>query len=111
MLDKPFYVYILTNELKTVLYTGVTNNLQQRIIEHYEQRGSQTSFTGKYNAHYLVYYEAHRYIRKAIERETEIKAWGRKKKRQLIAEMNPEFEFLNTELFGEWPPKEITSRL
>jgi len=28
-------MYITTNYTKTVLYTGITNNLQQRIIEHY----------------------------------------------------------------------------
>ena len=28
------YVYILTNYNKTVLYTGVTNNLQRRLYEH-----------------------------------------------------------------------------
>lgn len=36
MYQKTFYVYILTNALKTVLYTGLTNDLQQRIIEHYK---------------------------------------------------------------------------
>jgi putative endonuclease len=51
-----FYVYILTNELKTVLYTGVTNNLEQRIIEHYQQRGQAKSFSGKYNAYYLLWF-------------------------------------------------------
>ncbi len=111
MHSKTFYVYILTNELKTVLYTGVTNNLEQRIIEHYQQRGQASSFTGRYNAYYLFYYEAHNYINNAIQRETAIKAWGRKKKMQLIAEINPQLHFLNKELFGEWPPQELASRL
>jgi putative endonuclease len=111
MKQRTFYVYILTNELKTVLYTGVTNNLKERVIEHYQQRGQTSSFTGRYNAYYLLYYEAHKYIKNAIVRETEIKAWGRKKKIHLIAEMNPELKFLNKGLLGEWPPEEITNRL
>jgi len=56
---KTFYVYILTNQLKTVLYTGMTNNLEQRIIEHYQQRGQKTSFTGKYNVYFLLWFETH----------------------------------------------------
>ena len=35
MFNEPYYTYILTNYNKTVLYTGVTNNLPQRLIEHY----------------------------------------------------------------------------
>ena len=111
MYSKTFYVYILTNQLKTVLYTGVTNNLEQRILEHYSQRGQDKSFTGKYHAYYLLYYESHQYINNAIGREKEIKGWRREKKMQLIASFNPSLKFLNEELFGVWPPKEISSRL
>jgi len=111
MQPKTFYVYILTNELKTVLYTGVTNDLEQRIMEHYGQRGQNTSFSGKYNAYYLLYYEAHKYINNAIAREKEIKAWRREKKMQLIAETNASLIFLNKELFGQWPPEKCTDRV
>ncbi|MEI9946681.1 MAG: GIY-YIG nuclease family protein [Chitinophagaceae bacterium] len=51
---KKYYVYILTNYTKTVLYTGVTDNLEQRIIEHYIDRGSAKSFTG--NIMYFIYF-------------------------------------------------------
>jgi len=108
---KCFYVYILTNQLKTVLYTGVTNDLKQRIQEHYSQRGQKTSFTGKYHVYYLIYYEPHKYINNAIAREKEIKGLKRERKMELINEMNPQLRFLNEELFGAWPPKEIESRL
>ena len=47
---RQYYVYILANYKKTVLYTGVTNNLEQRIIEHYLDRGNVKTFTGRYNA-------------------------------------------------------------
>jgi len=108
---KCFYVYILTNKLKTVLYTGVTNNLSQRIQEHYLQRGQKTSFTARYHAYYLLYFEPHQYINNAIAREKEIKGWTREKKMKMINEMNPLLEFLNKEVFGTWRPLEIESRL
>ena len=91
------------------MYTGVTNNLEERIIEHYKKEKS-TSFSSKYNCFYLLFYESFDYINNAIAREKEIKGWDRKKKLELIRSFNPEFKFLNKELFGEWPPKEITSR-
>lgn len=111
MRPKSFYVYILTNNLKTVLYTGVTNDLQQRIIEHYKNSGQQHSFCGRYNTYWLIYFEEHQYINNAIAREKEIKGWRREKKMQLIATINPEMKFFNAEIFGRWPPEELTSRV
>lgn len=108
---KCYYVYILTNQQKTVLYTGMTNYLQQRVAEHYQQRGQKTSFTGKYHAYNLLYYEVHQYVNNAIAREKEIKGWVREKKMKLINEMNPSLKCLNEEVFGTWPPTEIVSRV
>ena len=51
-----FYVYILTNKNKTVLYTGVTNNIKLRLHQH-ENKFNPNSFTARYNAHFLIYYE------------------------------------------------------
>ncbi len=34
---KPGFVYIITNKYQTVVYTGVTSNLPQRILEHKEK--------------------------------------------------------------------------
>ena len=65
-----YYVYITTNSNKDVLYTGVTNNLYMRIIEHYLKRGTKASFTGRYYCYWLVYYEEFDYINDAIARET-----------------------------------------
>ncbi len=67
-----FYVYILTNKAKTVLYTGVTNNLKRRLQEHNEKL-NPNSFTAKYNLNYLIYYEKYAWIQQAIAREKEIK--------------------------------------
>jgi putative endonuclease len=109
MFDKPYIVYILTNKLKTVLYTGVTNSLKDRIIEHYQNRGNSKTFAGKYYTHYLLYYESFDHIVDAIRREKEIKGWSRKKKMVLINISNPELKFLNEKIFGTWPPKAIIS--
>ncbi len=102
----PYYVYITTNFLKTVLYTGVTNNLTQRIIEHYLNSGNQLTFAGKYSAYWLVYYEQFIYVNDAIAREKEIKGWVRRKKHALITSENPEWVFYNETIFGRWPPDE-----
>jgi putative endonuclease len=93
-----FYVYIVTNPVKTVLYVGVTNDLSRRLYEHTENKGNKTTFAGRYYCHNLVYYEHFTHIRYAIEREKEIKKWSREKKNSLIAVLNPEWKFLNAEV-------------
>jgi putative endonuclease len=107
---RQYYVYIVTNYKKTVLYVGVTNNLEQRIIEHYLDRGNTKTFTGKYDVFYLLYYECTPYINNAIAREKEIKGWSRRKKEALINSFNPHWNFLNYELLGEWPPTKAVHR-
>lgn len=89
-----FYVYILTNKAKTVLYTGVTNNLRRRLEEHNEKL-NPNSFTSKYNVAFLIYYEKYGWIQQAIAREKEIKLLRRDLKLELIKEFNPKIEFLN----------------
>ena len=89
-----FYVYILTNKNRSVLYTGVTNNLPKRLKQH-EDKTNPNSFTAKYNAQYLIYYEKFSWIHQAIEREKEIKNYSRAKKLELIREVNPNLEFKN----------------
>ena len=110
MFQGKFYVYILTNQNKTVLYTGVTNNLEQRIIEHWKGGKDSTSFTAKYKVYFLLFYESYQYINDAITREKEIKGWKREKKTALINGFDPGLNFLNEELLGKWPPDEITTR-
>jgi putative endonuclease len=91
-----YYVYILTNKTKTVLYTGVTNNLKTRLQQHTESiKEKSKTFTSKYKVHFLLYYEKHTWIQEAISREKEIKGWRRDKKINLIKTINPTFEFLN----------------
>ncbi|WP_294288333.1 GIY-YIG nuclease family protein [uncultured Chryseobacterium sp.] len=89
-----FYVYILTNKSRTVLYTGVTKNLHQRLYQHSEKSNSN-SFTAKYNIEFLIYYEKFGWIQQAIEREKEIKDFPRNKKLKLIRSVNRNLDFLN----------------
>ena len=102
-----YYIYIVTNSTKTVLYIGVTNNLERRLTEHYFNSGKQRTFTGKYNCYNLIYSENFQWVEDAIDRETEIKGWSRKKKEYLIAHVNPEWKFLNNEIM-KWPPSAYT---
>ena len=89
------FVYIMTNKLDTVLYTGVTNNLQRRVFEHKEKIKSK--FTARYNVNKLVYYEVFADPHNAIAREKQIKGGSRQKKIDLINVMNPKWE----DLYGQ----------
>ena len=83
-----YYVYILTNAHKNVLYTGVTRDLVRRVYEH-KHHLDRNSFTARYNVELLVYYESTSDVEAAIEREKQIKGWNRKRKEKLIASKNP----------------------
>jgi putative endonuclease len=91
-MEKQGYVYFLTNKINTVIYTGVTSNLKKRVWEH--KNLLVEGFTKKYKATKLVYYESCGSIISAIEREKQIKAGSRQKKKDLIASMNPEYKDL-----------------
>src|SRR5438045_704808 len=89
-----YYVYITTNPGKTVLYTGMTNDLKRRISEHFNSRGNKDHFASKYHCHKLVYYEIYDTPREAIAREKEIKFLTRAKKLELIQTKNTQMNFL-----------------
>jgi putative endonuclease len=81
-----YFVYIVANKNRKVLYTGVTNDLARRLIEHKEDSNTvKKHFAGRYNCFYLVFYERFNYINDAIAREKEIKEWKRDKKNALIS--------------------------
>ena len=91
-----YYLYITTNPKKTVLYTGVTNDLDRRLLEHLNDNlNERKTFAGKYFCYNLIYYEWYDHIESAIEREKEVKGWIRAKKEKLIATFNPQWRFLN----------------
>ena len=96
MRQRRFFVYIMMNSGGTTLYTGVTNDLVRRVAEHRDDLSD--SFTARYNAHRLVYYEVHESIRAAIAREKQIKRWSRKKKEYLIRTRNPRLLDLSEEV-------------
>lgn len=99
MTQHNYFVYILTNHVKTVLYVGVTNDLPKRLSEHFENRGKEETFAGRYHCYNLVYYERFQFIDHAILREKEIKKWNREKKDKLISSINPGWNFLNDEVW------------
>jgi putative endonuclease len=81
-------VYILTNNNNSVLYTGVTSNLKDRIEQH-KNKKHPDSFSARYNLNKLVYYEQFDTIGEAIIHEKKIKGGSRKKKLELINSTNP----------------------
>ncbi len=93
-----YYVYILTNKAKTVLYVGVKNDLKQRLSFHNNPEPFSKAFTGKYKVKYLIYYEHYSNIETAIDRENQIKKYRREKKEALINKFNPTWRFLNDEV-------------
>ena len=93
--DRIYYVYILTNQHKTTLYTGITNNLLRRVEEH--KGGAGGVFSRKYHLNRLVYYEIYRDVRAAIAREKQIKGGSRSRKVNLINSLNPEWQDLSLE--------------
>ena len=91
-MNKYYFVYILTNKNNTVLYTGITCNLQKRVYEHKEKMVE--GFTKRYNISKLVYYEIFEDPANAISREKLIKGGSRSKKLQMIEGMNKEWRDL-----------------
>ncbi len=88
---------MLTDNIRTVLYTGVTNDLARRLHEHSTTLGQRGKFTGRYQANLLVYFEMCADPIQAIAREKEIKGWSRAKKEVLIANFSPMWEAIDLE--------------
>ena len=97
-MKKEYYVYIMTNRSRT-LYTGVTGNLERRVGEHKQGKGSV--FTSRYMINQLVYFESCSDILDAIDREKQIKGWLRVKKIALLESVNPNWEDLSADWFDE----------
>ncbi len=87
-----YYIYILTNKGKSVLYIGVTNNLYKIVCEH--KNKERDGFTKRYCVDKLIYYETFSDIMDAISREKQLKSWTRRKKEALIATQNPNWDEL-----------------
>ncbi len=85
-MQRVYCVYIMTNQRHTVLYTGVTSKLRQRVYQHREKLVG--GFTSRYNVSKLVYYECTEDASAAIVREKQIKAGSRRKKLELVNGFN-----------------------
>ena len=83
---KAYAVYIMSGP-SGVLYTGMTNDLEIRALQHKSK--SVPGFTARYNLTKLVYFEFFKDVRKAIAREKQLKGWLRKRKVALIESTNP----------------------
>ena len=92
-MKKTWFVYIITNYTNSVLYTGITNDLQRRVYEH--KAGTiKNSFSKRYKLYKLIWFQVFDSPEIAIEMEKRIKGWRREKKLTLISENNPNFQDL-----------------
>ena len=80
-----------------MLYTGITNDLQQRLWFHTNE--NPKSFTKRYKIDRLVYYESFERAGDAIDREKQIKGWRREKKKALVESLNAGWEDFGARLF------------
>ena len=93
---KSYWVYLMGNKTRSVLYIGVTNDLERRVAEH--KAHVLPGFTDRYNATDLLYAEECPRIDDAIAREKQLKGWSRKKKIALISSTNPAWK----DLAADW---------
>jgi len=93
-------VYIMTNKLHTVLYTGVTSDITGRVWQH-KNKYYPNSFTARYNCNKLVYYFFYSRIEEAIHAKKTIQGGSRKSKINLINSLNPEWRDLYEDLINE----------
>ena len=94
-MQKTYYVSIMANHTQ-MLYIGVTNNLERRVLEH-KAKGAD-AYTKRYDMRRLVYFEELADIRDAIAREKQLKGWRRARKIDLIRSMNARW----SDLADDW---------
>src|SRR5437763_1620080 len=92
-MNRTYFVYLMTNPHNTVLYTGITSNLEQRVFQH--KTKLYRGFTSKYNCEKLIYFEEFAEVEEAIKREKQLKKYRREWKENLINKLNPEWKDLS----------------
>jgi len=90
-----YWVYFMVSQSNSVLYVGVSNDLERRVIEH--KLHKIDGFTKKYNCDKLVYFEQYSNINQAILREKQLKNWKREWKNTLVSKENPDWNDLSAE--------------
>jgi putative endonuclease len=90
--DAQFYVYILTDEQCSRLYTGRTGNLKRRVSQH--RSGNGGVYTRRYSLVRLVYFEPVENDAVARQREKQLKRCTKKQRVRLIEGLNPNWEDL-----------------
>lgn len=95
MSSRRYWVYIMGGGGNTI-YFGMTNDLERRV---WERKSRVTKgFTSKYNLDRLLFYTEFSQPQEAIAFEKKIKGWVRRKKDDLIDEMNPQ----RVDLAADW---------
>ena len=82
-----FYVYIVANRRNGAIYTGMTDDIAQRVWQH--KTKAFDGFTARYGCDKLVWYQVCETREGAFLRERQIKEWRRSWKLMLIEEANP----------------------
>ena len=95
-MKRRFFVYLLANRPRGVLYIGVSNDLMRRLTEH--KAKLVPGFTKTYGVVRLVYYEEYSSILEARAREATLKRWRRAWKIELVDKFNPDWRDLSNEL-------------
>ena len=106
---KAYFVYLMTNRSRVVLYTGVTNDLARRVWEH--KKETVKGFTKQHRLTILVCHETYNDVRDAIAREKDIKGWRRSKKNTLVETLNPTWVNLSPTLYQQLRDPSPSSRL
>jgi putative endonuclease len=96
VIEKQYYVYIMTNAKHSTLYTSFSNDLKARVWSH--KGRFVDGFTKRYHVDMLVHYEATESVESALARERQIKAGSRQDKMELINSVNPKWEDLSDKL-------------
>ena len=79
---KSYFVYILKC-CDASYYTGITNNLERRILEHKSGLNNEC-YTFSRRPIELMWFEIFNDVSNAIATEKQIKGWSRRKKEALI---------------------------
>jgi putative endonuclease len=85
----PYFLYIMTNKPRGILYVGLTSDLPKRVAQH--KTGALGGFTARYGLHQLVFVEEFGQVQDALAAEKRVKRWRRAWKIALIEKLNPDW--------------------